>query len=144
MHVRCCHPGRALGGGVRQWSETRCKPYHRSQLGVASRAELKPGASESLDRVAQFLMQHPSMKVRIEGHTDSTGTDSYNMDLSQRRADAVAHALESRGADAGNLVAVGRGSELPVASNDTAAGRQQNRRVELVFSEAGRQLARRD
>jgi outer membrane protein OmpA-like peptidoglycan-associated protein len=108
-----------------------------------NRAELKPGASESLDRVAQFLQQHPNMKVRIEGHTDSTGTDSYNMELSQRRADAVAHALESRGADAANIVAVGRGSELPVASNDTAAGRQQNRRVELVFSDGGHQLAER-
>lgn len=107
-----------------------------------NRAELKPGASDAIDRVGQFLSKHPNLKVRIEGHTDSTGTDSYNQELSQRRADAVAHALESRGADPSNVQAVGRGSELPVATNDTAAGRQQNRRVELVFSDGQGQFAR--
>jgi len=106
-----------------------------------NRSEIKPGASDAIDRIAQFLQKHPSLKVRIEGHTDSTGTDSYNQELSQRRADAVAHALQSRGADASNVQAVGRGSELPVATNDTAAGRQQNRRVELVFSDAQGQFA---
>lgn len=107
-----------------------------------NRADLKPGASDAIDRVGQFLGKHPNLKVRIEGHTDSTGTDSYNQELSQRRADAVAHALESRGADASNVESVGRGAELPVATNDTAAGRQQNRRVELVFSDGQGQFAR--
>jgi outer membrane protein OmpA-like peptidoglycan-associated protein len=107
-----------------------------------NRAELKPGASDAIDRVGQFLQKHTNLKVRIEGHTDSTGSDSYNQELSQRRADAVAHALESRGADPSNIQTVGRGSELPVATNDSAAGRQQNRRVELVFSDGEGQFAR--
>jgi outer membrane protein OmpA-like peptidoglycan-associated protein len=96
---------------------------------------LKPGADDSLNRVAQFLQQHNSMEVRIEGHTDSQGSDSYNDALSERRAAAVAHALESRGVDPGRVQAVGRGKGLPIATNDSPAGRQQNRRVEIIFSD---------
>lgn len=96
---------------------------------------LKPGADDSLTRVGEFLKQHPGIGVRIEGHTDSLGSDSFNEELSERRAQAVAHALESRGVDSARLQAVGRGKELPIATNDTAAGRQQNRRVEIIFSD---------
>jgi outer membrane protein OmpA-like peptidoglycan-associated protein len=74
--------------------------------------------------------------VRIEGHTDSIGSDSYNEALSQRRAEAVATALETRGVPATRIEAVGRGKSAPVAGNDTSAGRQQNRRVEILFSDA--------
>jgi outer membrane protein OmpA-like peptidoglycan-associated protein len=97
--------------------------------------ELKAGADESLGRVADFLRQHPGVDVRVEGHTDSVGGDSYNDALSERRASAVAHALVTRGVDASRVQAVGRGKELPIAGNDTAAGRQQNRRVEIIFSD---------
>jgi outer membrane protein OmpA-like peptidoglycan-associated protein len=96
---------------------------------------LKPGADDSMNRVAQFLQQQPHIDVRIEGHTDSVGSASYNDALSERRAAAVAHALQSRGVDPARLQAVGRGKELPVATNETAAGRQQNRRVEIIFSD---------
>jgi outer membrane protein OmpA-like peptidoglycan-associated protein len=96
---------------------------------------LKPGADDSMNRVAQFMQQHASIAVRIEGHTDAVGSDSYNDTLSERRANAVAHALESRGIDPDRVQAVGRGKALPIASNDSAAGRQQNRRVELIFSD---------
>lgn len=106
-----------------------------------NRAEIKPGADGSISRVGEFLQKHPGLKVRVEGHTDSTGTPAYNEELSQRRADSVAHALESRGVDAGQITAVGRGQDLPVATNDTAAGRQQNRRVEIVFSDNQGQFA---
>jgi outer membrane protein OmpA-like peptidoglycan-associated protein len=102
---------------------------------------LKPGADEALGRVAQFMQNQPSTKLRIEGHTDSTGSDSYNAALSQRRAQAVASALIARGVDPSRVQAVGRGMELPVATNDTAAGRQQNRRVELIFSNDQGQFA---
>jgi outer membrane protein OmpA-like peptidoglycan-associated protein len=96
---------------------------------------LKPGADDSLNRVAQFLQQHEGIAVRIEGHTDSVGSDSYNDGLSERRAGAVAHALESRGVEPGRVQAIGRGKALPIAGNDTSAGRQQNRRVEIIFSD---------
>jgi outer membrane protein OmpA-like peptidoglycan-associated protein len=98
-------------------------------------ATLKPGADEIVSRLSQFLQKHPEVKVRIEGHTDSTGSDSYNESLSQRRADAVAMALERRGIPQSQIQAVGRGKSAPVAGNDTSAGRQQNRRVEIIFSD---------
>jgi outer membrane protein OmpA-like peptidoglycan-associated protein len=105
-------------------------------------ATLKPGADDALNRVAQFLQTQPNIKLRIEGHTDSRGSDSYNDALSQRRAQAVAQALVSRGVDSARIQAVGRGMELPIATNDTAAGRQQNRRVELIFSNEQGQFSR--
>jgi outer membrane protein OmpA-like peptidoglycan-associated protein len=102
---------------------------------------LKPGADELMSRLAQFLTNHPDIKARIEGHTDSTGSDDYNQALSQRRADAVANALEGRGVSASQIQAVGRGKSVPVAGNDTSAGRQQNRRVEVIFSDMQGQFA---
>jgi outer membrane protein OmpA-like peptidoglycan-associated protein len=102
---------------------------------------LKPGADQEIDRVAQFLQGQSSVKLRIEGHTDSTGSSSYNEALSQRRANAVYQALVSDGVDPTRIQAVGRGMQLPVATNDTAAGRQQNRRVELIFSNQEGQFA---
>jgi outer membrane protein OmpA-like peptidoglycan-associated protein len=98
-------------------------------------ATLKPGADEMISRLSQFMQSHPDLKVRIEGHTDSIGSDSYNEALSQRRAESVASALESRGIPAAQIQAVGRGKSAPVAGNDTPAGRQQNRRVEIIFSD---------
>jgi outer membrane protein OmpA-like peptidoglycan-associated protein len=108
------------------------------------RDTLKPGADAQLGRLGQFMQSHANLKVRIEGFTDSVGSDSYNDDLSQRRADAVARALESHGVDASHIVAVGRGKSLPVASNDTPEGRQQNRRVDVVFSDTEGQFASAD
>ena len=102
-------------------------------------ATLKPGADRALDRLAQFLKEHSSTNVIIEGHTDSVGTDDYNFALSQRRAQAVADALSGRGVSAGQVQTKGLGKAYPVASNDTQAGRQQNRRVEIICSdESGR------
>jgi outer membrane protein OmpA-like peptidoglycan-associated protein len=97
---------------------------------------LKPGADLALDRLAAYLKDHPGTHVLVEGHTDSRGSDAFNDVLSQRRADAVAQALESRGVPADAVRAVGRGKAYPVATNETVAGRQQNRRVEIVFSDA--------
>jgi outer membrane protein OmpA-like peptidoglycan-associated protein len=102
---------------------------------------LKPGADDAINRVAQFLQGQSNVKLRIEGHTDSRGSSSYNDALSQRRADAVYHALVRRGVDSARIDAVGRGMELPVATNDSAEGRQQNRRVELIFSNEQGQFA---
>jgi outer membrane protein OmpA-like peptidoglycan-associated protein len=104
-------------------------------------ATLKPGAALALDRLADFMRANPQTKVRIEGHTDSTGSAEFNQLLSQRRADAVAAALQSRGLSSDRVSTIGRGEEFPVASNASAAGRQQNRRVEVVFSDASGQFA---
>jgi outer membrane protein OmpA-like peptidoglycan-associated protein len=102
-------------------------------------ATLKPGADLALNRLADFLEQNPDTQIIVEGHTDSVGSDSYNEDLSRRRGQAVLDALASRGVAANRVQVVGRGEAYPVAGNDTPAGRQQNRRVEIIFSdEAGR------
>ena len=105
-------------------------------------ATLKPGAASIVDRVAAFMNDNPMVNVRIEGHTDSTGSPDFNQVLSQNRAAAAATALQTRGVPPSRITAVGKGQELPVASNATAAGRQQNRRVELVFSDNSGQFAR--
>jgi outer membrane protein OmpA-like peptidoglycan-associated protein len=98
-------------------------------------ATLKPGAAATIDRLGDFMQKNPQTRILIEGHTDSTGSESYNEELSRRRAQAVADALSARGIPQDRLQTIGRGQSMPVASNDTPAGRQQNRRVEIVFSD---------
>jgi outer membrane protein OmpA-like peptidoglycan-associated protein len=105
------------------------------------RATLKPGADRTIERLAQALKDNPNTRVMIEGHTDSVGGDEYNMALSERRAEAVADALRFRGVPADRYEAKGLGKDFPVASNDTQSGRQQNRRVEIVFSDASGRFA---
>ena len=105
------------------------------------KATLKPGADLAINRLATYLSSNPQTKVLIEGHTDSRGSDEYNEVLSERRASAVATALESRGISANQVQTAGRGKGYPVASNDTPEGRQQNRRVEIVFSDASGRFA---
>ena len=97
------------------------------------RSELKSGAGRKLDQLAQFLAEHPDRRVQIDGFTDSVGTDAYNEELSQRRADAVKSALLSRGIDPARIGTEGYGKAFPVASNTDSGGRQLNRRVEVVI-----------
>lgn len=97
------------------------------------RAELNPGAARKLDQLAQFLGEHKDRRVQIDGFTDSVGTDSYNVDLSQRRANAVKSALLFRGVDASRVGTEGYGKAYPVANNNDSGGRQLNRRVEVVI-----------
>ncbi|TYT26047.1 OmpA family protein [Luteimonas viscosa] len=96
------------------------------------RATLKPESNASLDQAAQLMRQQTALKLLVVGHTDSTGTASANTALSQQRAEAVRNALLARGIAAARLTAQGVGSSVPVADNDTEAGRARNRRVELV------------
>ena len=105
------------------------------------RATLKPGADRDMDRLAQALRDNANTRVIIEGHTDSVGGEDYNLALSERRADAVGSALRSRGVPADRFEVKGLGKAFPVATNDTQAGRQQNRRVEIVFSDASGRFA---
>ena len=104
-------------------------------------ATLKPGATATIDRLGDFMQKNPQTRVVIEGHTDSTGSEAYNEELSRRRAQAVADALAARGIPQDRVQTIGRGQGMPVASNDTAAGRQQNRRVEIVFSDSSGRFA---
>ena len=94
-------------------------------------AELTPESGETLDRVVSELKEWPEVRVEIGGHTDWTGEDAYNMDLSHRRSESVRAYLVSKGISASRLEARGYGETRPVASNETAAGRTKNRRVEL-------------
>uniref|UniRef100_Q029L1 OmpA/MotB domain protein n=1 Tax=Solibacter usitatus (strain Ellin6076) TaxID=234267 RepID=Q029L1_SOLUE len=95
---------------------------------------LKPGAREKLAKVSGILLAYPGLNIKVEGHTDSIGSDEYNQKLSESRASSVRDYLTSQNVPADSVSAVGLGKSDPVASNDTAAGRQRNRRVELVVS----------
>jgi outer membrane protein OmpA-like peptidoglycan-associated protein len=97
-------------------------------------ANLKSGAREKLARVSGILVSHPGLKLAIEGHTDSVGSDEYNQRLSQQRAESVRVYLGQQGIAQAGVGTLGLGESQPVATNGTAAGRQQNRRVELVVS----------
>ena len=98
------------------------------------RFTLKPGAREKLAKVSGIILGHPGLKIAVEGHTDSVGGDEYNMRLSENRAFTVRDFLVAQGVPSAGVTAQGFGKTMPVADNATAAGRQQNRRVELVVS----------
>jgi outer membrane protein OmpA-like peptidoglycan-associated protein len=95
---------------------------------------LRPAAKEKLAKVSGILLAHPGLMLAIEGHTDSVGGDDYNQKLSEHRAESVRDYLVGQGIQTDTATAKGFGKTMPIASNDTAAGRQQNRRVELVVS----------
>jgi len=95
---------------------------------------LRPAAREKLARVAGILAGHPGLQLQVEGYTDSVGSDEYNQQLSENRAASVRDYLTAAGIATTSVTAKGFGKTLPVASNSTSAGRQQNRRVELVVS----------
>lgn len=103
-----------------------------SVLFDTNEATLKPGAQPTLARLARFLEERDGEAITILGHTDSRGSEGYNEELSRRRAEAVKTALVDLGLSANRVQADGRGEAYPVATNDTAAGRQQNRRVEII------------
>jgi len=100
------------------------------------KSTLKPEAKEKLAKVSGILLAHPDLKLEIEGHTDNTGSDDTNQKLSEARAAAARDYLLGQGLNANSVTAKGLGESNPVASNDNAKGRSQNRRVELVISGA--------
>lgn len=95
------------------------------------KAEIKPEFTAEIDAAAELLLANPDVTVRIDGHTDSIGTEEYNQGLSERRAEAVASYLEAAGVSRDRMTVAGFGETQPVASNDTAEGRALNRRVEI-------------
>jgi outer membrane protein W len=101
-------------------------------------AELRPESITELERVVKFMGDVPFATALIEGHTDSVGSDDYNLKLSDRRAKAVFDYLASRGVDPARVKSVGKGETAPIADNSTAEGRQENRRVMLIRTDTGR------
>lgn len=101
-----------------------------------NKAQLKSGGMRNVQKLADFLKEYPRHKVLIEGYTDSTGSEAYNQKLSERRANNVRAALvDVMGISSGRVTTRGYGEEFPVAGNDTATGRQLNRRVEIIISD---------
>lgn len=96
-------------------------------------AALRPDLTRDIKAVAQNLMRYPNSQIQIVGHTDNTGSASYNQDLSQRRAVSVANVLRESGVPNARISAFGRGEDQPIASNLTPEGRAQNRRVEIII-----------
>jgi len=104
-------------------------------LFATGKSEIKSGATANLDRLTAFMNEYPKRTAAIEGFTDSMGSDEMNQSLSERRADAVKRYLIDQGVGSARLTSTGRGESSPVADNESAAGRQQNRRVEVVISQ---------
>src|SRR3989338_603543 len=107
------------------------------------KARLESGGMRNVQKLADFLKQYPQHKVLVEGFTDSTGSDSYNQELSDRRANAVRMALIDMGISSDRVTTHGYGEAFPVGGNDTAAGRQSNRRVEIIISDSKGNIAPR-
>jgi OOP family OmpA-OmpF porin len=106
-----------------------------------NRAELRSGAQQNLYRLVTFLLENPDREVLIEGHTDSIGSEAYNLSLSERRAQSVQLFLTGNGINPGRTASMGFGKSLPVATNATEAGRQRNRRVEIVILDPGKKAS---
>jgi OmpA-OmpF porin, OOP family len=109
-------------------------------LFAPDQAALTSAAMRKLSPLVNILKEQPKRSIRIEGYTDSKGTASYNLDLSQRRADAVRDFLIDHGISPNRIIARGYGEAEPVAANATTAGRRENRRVEVIVPRAGRRV----
>ena len=97
-------------------------------------ATVRPGLYSEIDRISKVLIKYPDTVIRVEGHTDSTGSESYNMDLSRRRADSVMNIIMQRGVPATRIETLPYGENMPIADNNTEAGRAMNRRVEIKIA----------
>ncbi len=121
----------AEAGSTKKSLDVLTVTFKSDYLFAVNSSTLLPGAYDELERVSKVLQQYPETTIRISGHTDSTGSESYNQTLSERRANAVKNTLVGMGVNPARLTTIGYGESKPVASNSTEAGRQQNRRVEI-------------
>lgn len=121
------------GASVQRNQNTLAVTFKSDILFPVNSAVLQPGANDEITRVAQVLTQYPATTITIAGHTDSTGSDALNQDLSERRANAVKSALAARGVAQARMTAIGFGESKPIADNSSEAGRTINRRVEITI-----------
>lgn len=150
--------GAALGAGVGYYMERQAQELQQQMAGTGvsvqqdpttgnidlvmpgsitfafNDATLNPAFTSTLDKVARTLIEYNQTTIVLSGHTDSVGSDAYNFNLSRQRADSVARYLMSRGVPPSRISVQGYGKSYPIASNDTDAGRAQNRRVELSIN----------
>jgi outer membrane protein OmpA-like peptidoglycan-associated protein len=103
-------------------------------LFVTGSAKLQSKSFKGLNDVVKIMQENPGMSLAIDGHTDNVGSDEFNQTLSENRANSVKTYLVSKGLDESRITATGHGETTPIATNNTAAGRQQNRRSELTLS----------
>lgn len=121
------------GAAIKREQDVLAVSFKSDVLFSTNSAVLNPGGYSEIDRVATVLMRYPETRISVEGHTDSQGSDAYNQRLSEERALAVKNALVNRGIDPARIQAMGYGETRPIATNDTEAGRQLNRRVDIVI-----------
>lgn len=121
------------GASIQRDAQVLAVTFKSDLLFDVDSASLKPGSYDELQRVAGVLNNYPQTQIMVAGHTDSTGSEQYNMQLSMRRAEAVRAALVGYGVAPTRLLTVGYGESRPIATNETAAGRQMNRRVAITI-----------
>ncbi|MCC5925506.1 MAG: OmpA family protein [Bacteroidetes bacterium] len=107
------------------------------------KSSMRSGGMKSIDDLAAFLNEYPERKIMIEGFTDNVGSEAFNLELSRNRANAVKSELVSRGISGNRVDTIGYGFQFPVGNNATDAGRQQNRRVEIIISDDSGNVSRR-
>lgn len=120
--------GQSEGASIRREQDVLTASFKSETFFDTNSASLKPGAYSEIDRVAKVLNQYPQTTIQVAGHTDSRGSEQYNMELSQRRADAVKNALVQRGIDPMRMQSYGYGESQPISSSDA-----MNRRVEIII-----------
>ena len=119
------------GASIQRESNLLAVTFKSDVLFDVNSASLKAGAYDEISRVAQVLNSYPQTNINIAGYTDSTGSEAYNQQLSERRAMVVKNALTGQGVNPARMTAIGFGESQPIADNSTEAGRQLNRRVEI-------------
>ncbi|MFN2256939.1 MAG: OmpA family protein [Desulfuromonadaceae bacterium] len=121
------------GASIQRNAQTLAVTFKSDLLFDFDSASVKPGGYDELQRVAEVLNAYPQTRLQIAGHTDSSGSEQYNQGLSERRAEAVKNILVNYQVVAQRISAIGFGESQPIASNDTAGGRQMNRRVAITI-----------
>jgi outer membrane protein OmpA-like peptidoglycan-associated protein len=122
------------GASIQRQADMLAVTFKSDVLFDVGSAAVKPGAYDELMRVAQVLNQYPQTTITIAGHTDSTGTEAFNQQLSEQRAMAVKNAMVGQGVAAARMTAIGYGESKPIADNSTEGGRQMNRRVQITIT----------